>query len=153
MLDPHKLNYFDRLNIREGEVMSFIVDGAATDFSLVLAWTDPPAAPNARRMLVNDLNLDCIVDGAVRLFGGDEAVPDSRNNVEKISFIPQGAHVQIFVRGARLQYGTMQPFALVAAAIADVNAPAMAATAVSTVCSTSMPPQPCVHSNIYSEKL
>lgn len=146
MGDAAKLVYFDRMTIQQDMVLSFLVDSAPHDFHLVLAWTDPPAPPNARRMLVNDLNLDVVVDGVTRLYGGGETLPDMRNNVEKIANIPAGSHVQIFVRAVRVDSAhKLQPFALVAAAASrGMHAPAMSGTVVSPICSATMPPEPCM---------
>ena len=75
--------------LRWGQKHSFelIVDsvGCKSDFSVTLAWNDPPATVGCTSCLVNDLDL-VVVDMStwVKYYPNGKATPDRINNVERI---------------------------------------------------------------------
>ena len=80
--------------------------------TVVVAWTDPPAAVNARRALVHDVDVDVVVtfaDGRTVRYGGggEDGRPDRRNNVERVGPLPTGAvQWDVRVRGITLHTAT-----------------------------------------------
>ena len=121
-------NRFLEDSLSQGETKSFAitVPPNTAQVKLTLVWTDPPAAPNASKALVNDL------DVAVKSPSGESWLPwvlsskpeadslllpahrgvDSLNNAEQISIEnPAAGSYTVDVHGSRLQ-SAMQAFAL-----------------------------------------
>ncbi|KAF1086032.1 Serine protease AprX [Sporotomaculum syntrophicum] len=88
-----------------------------------LAWTDPAAAPGARSVLVNDLDLEVIGPDGQKYYGNDfnnKGLRDTHNNVEQVNIpSPEPGTYKIVVRGSSLQQdaspskGINQDYALV----------------------------------------
>ena len=128
-------------DISHGETLVYEYKSDTTS-NIVLAWTDPPSSPNARRMLVNNLDLDVLIDGKQRIYGNhdfNEIIgPDSLNNAEKIWTLPPRANIQIFVRGSTIVTG-QQTFSLVI----ETSSPVIQ-TIYDSTCSANMAPEPCM---------
>jgi len=140
------MHVIDGRDIAPGEILVFETTTGDSKLNVVLAWTDPPSSPNARRMLVNDLDLDVLIGGRQRVYGNHHVNhlkgPDLVNNMEKVWDIPAHTNVQIFVRGARLV--AAQTFALVALSQAEDDvAPVIEERMYSAACSGDMPAEPC----------
>ena len=81
-------------SVADGGARTYCIDVAAAagpgPLSVTLAYTDPPALPNALYALVNNLNLEVRTPAGVRLRGNNEQSQpnqqlDTRNNVEKLT--------------------------------------------------------------------
>lgn len=103
----------------------------AGELKATLVWMDPPAAVNARRALVNDLDLIIAAPGGAEHFPNGLQVPDRVNNVEMISIDAQAGVYTVIVRASSVRVGTSQAYALV------VTGPFKGEEAVST---PGMPP-------------
>ncbi len=92
-------------------------------FKATLVWTDPAAAPGARSVLVNDLDLEVVGPDGQKYYGNDfenKGVRDTRNNVEQVNIpSPASGTYKIVVRCSSLQQdaspakGINQDYALV----------------------------------------
>lgn len=56
--------------------------------AVTLAYSDPPAHPNADIVLINDLDLSIIRNGAVVVPGPGVQTRDRLNNVERALIVP-----------------------------------------------------------------
>ena len=106
-----RLTWFEGTSIAQGETLQYHWSGAVQRGSITLVWSDPPAAPNAHMMLVNNLDLEVIVNEGTPFYGNDGDRPDAVNNVEKVTFGPLQGNMTVQVRGTNLR--TPQQFALV----------------------------------------
>ncbi|KUK31507.1 MAG: Serine protease/ABC transporter B family protein TagC [Thermoanaerobacterales bacterium 50_218] len=112
--------------VTAGDALSFTfeVDDPSSPLKVTLAWTDPPAAPGAKKALVN--NLDLVVrDPGGREYWGNSFLfgdhPDDVNNVEQVIIPnPLPGRYTIIVRGTEIRQdavpvvpGKNQDFALV----------------------------------------
>lgn len=100
-----------------------VITHSGAPLKATLAWTDPAAAPGARSVLVNDLDLEVIGPDGQKYLGNDfnnKGIRDTKNNVEQV-YIPSpvpGTY-KIVVRGSSLQQdaspakGLNQDYALV----------------------------------------
>jgi hypothetical protein len=105
--------------IKDGAVSTFNIDVPVNteEVKITLCWNDPPAAVNAAKALVNDLDLEAAGTGGQRwlpwvlnnypltdsLTQAPVRGKDSLNNVEQISiFRPAGGRLQISVKGAHV---------------------------------------------------
>lgn len=72
-------------------------------FKATLAWTDPAAAPGARSVLVNNLDLIVVAPDGARYYGNDSynmGVKDTLNNVEQVYIPhPKPGTYEIIVQG------------------------------------------------------
>jgi len=96
----------DYVGIITGEFIDyeFIVTDAGSPFKATLAWSDPAAAPGARKALVNDLDMLVITPQGERYFGNHHLReanmrerPDNINNVEQV-YIPEPSPGKYTVR-------------------------------------------------------
>lgn len=114
--------------VAQNETKTFTIDipANASQVKLTLAWTDPPATPNAAKALVNDLDLvlrsasnetwlpwvlsaDQVLDSVL---SPAQRKVDTLNNVEQISVDnPAAGTYTIDVKGSRL-FSASQAFAL-----------------------------------------
>jgi hypothetical protein len=90
----------------------------ASKFKATLVWMDYPGAVNARKALVNDLDLTAVQGGTTRRGNGGNA-RDTLNNVEMIEFDAQAGTVTVTVTATLIgsppqgAAAAAQPFALV----------------------------------------
>jgi len=102
-----------RVQLQQGEsfAKSFTTT-AAGEFKATLVWMDAPAATNARRHLVNDLDLLVTVGGQSHFPNGGSSA-DSVNNVEmtRIANAAPGTYA-VSVRARAVRVGGSQPYAL-----------------------------------------
>ena len=82
-----------------------------TELKATLVWTDPPAQPNSRQPLINNLDLVVELNGQT-LRGNGEQAGDTANTVEQVLTQATAGDVTIKVVGTGVQEGT-QTYALV----------------------------------------
>jgi len=141
------LRYRDRVEMDANGVAYWTVaqgddDAPLPALTIVLAWTDPPAPPNARRALVLDADLDVLVDGHARLLGNGASTPDKRNNLEVVR-IPGGTrNLVVAVRSAHA--GMAIALAVAPDGLDGVDVTFMGTADVETTCVEGLtPPRPC----------
>jgi len=118
----HDLRNADGLNTGEIAEYPIAVTASTEKLKLTLVWTDPPPAPEASVIAVNDLNLEVIAPGGAvyrgNVFSGGVSVLggtfDSVNNVEQVHVVaPQPGTWTVRIHAAEIN-DHAQGFALVA---------------------------------------
>lgn len=139
--DGNFMFHDNRAGLQTGEVTSYTLTlSPRQSIRASLTWTDYPAAANASKTLVNDLDLSVIApDGALVAIGNARAsIPaacrdttsgaDRCNNVESVEFVAQKAGTYIIrIRAAGVARGP-QAFALATGSVRATAAPASAPT-------------------------
>lgn len=100
----------EREGIGTGEtrVYRYEVTSSDTPLKVTLAWTDPPAAPGAKKTLVNNLDLTVTSPGGLRYLGNhflasNQGEADALNNVEQVYLPhPECGTYTITVRGTNV---------------------------------------------------
>ncbi len=110
--------YLDRregLSTGQEESFQVVVAGNGA-LKVTMAYTDAPAAANASRTLVNDLDLEVVgPDGRV-FYPNHRTGKDSVNNMEEVDILqPAAGTYRVVVKGANVPQGKngFQPYALV----------------------------------------
>jgi len=72
---PRKLRVTDGENVTDGQIISYCVAvTAAAELRATLVWTDPPALPQAARVLINDLDLRVISPDLTEYLGNSNVL-------------------------------------------------------------------------------
>ena len=103
------------LTTGQASAIGLNVISSTEPLKITLVWTDPPPAPGAHVVLVNDLDLEVIAPDGTLYLGNDFAggqsttggAPDSRNNVEQVLITAPSAGIWTArVRGTAINIST-----------------------------------------------